>query len=600
MPSKKQKGQQKSTPWSLKTLGRVAGYARKQYLAVILVVVTVLVSTALGLLPPWLIRYGVDHLILGGQPQLLLGLAFLMVGSSLAQGLVDFLTRYTSEYVSLNVIHDLRVALYHHLNGLSFSFYDSSRTGDILSRITGDADLLRQFLSNAIVYIAGNLLTILGVWIVMFLWEPRLAVLYMLMLPLMIHAMHNYATRVRPMFQQARRRFGKLTEQVHEGLVGIEVIKLFGREKKIQECFALENEEYAKAHVAAAKVSALWMPYVHFLIGLGTALVIWYGGRLVINEHISLGTLVGFVGYIAMLMRPIRQTGMMMNASAQAIAGAERIFAIMDTPQRVQDQKNALELPAIQGKVEYKDVSFAYGDGNTVLDKVCLVAYPGQTIAIVGPTGAGKSTLVHLLARFYDLDRGEIMIDGYNIKDVKLESLRGQIGIVLQSNFLFAASIRENISYGRPDASMEQIIACARTACIHDFIAGLPLGYETPVGERGVTLSGGQRQRIWIARSLLTNPRLLILDEPTSSLDAETEEKMQAAFSAVTKNRTTFVIAHRLWTVKNADQILVVNNHKIVERGTHTQLVEKGGYYSELYQCLFAPKEEQRGGVSKP
>lgn len=596
MPSKKQKGQQKSTPWSLKTLGRVAGYARKQYLAVILVVVTVLVSTALGLLPPWLIRYGVDHLILGGQPQLLLGLAFLMVGSSLAQGLVDFLTRYTSEYVSLHVIHDLRVALYHHLNGLSFSFYDSSRTGDILSRITGDADLLRQFLSNAIVYMAGNLLTILGVWIVMFLWEPRLAVLYMLMLPLMIHAMHNYATRVRPMFQQARRRFGKLTEQVHEGLVGIEVIKLFGREKKIQECFALENEEYAKAHVAAAKVSALWMPYVHFLIGLGTALVIWYGGRLVINEHISLGTLVGFVGYIAMLMRPIRQTGMMMNASAQAIAGAERIFAIMDTPQRVQDQKSALELPAIQGKVEYKDVSFSYGDGKTVLDTVSLVAYPGQTIAIVGPTGAGKSTLVHLLARFYDLDRGEIMIDGYNIKDVRLESLRRQIGIVLQSNFLFAASIRENISYGSPNASMERIIACARTACIHDFIVGLPLGYETPVGERGVTLSGGQRQRLWIARALLTNPRLLILDEPTSSLDAETEEKMQAALLAATKNRTTFVIAHRLWTVKNADQILVVNNHKIVERGTHTQLVEKGGYYSELYQCLFAPKEEKWGG----
>jgi len=300
-------------------------------------------------------------------------------------------------------------------------------------------------------------------------------------------------------------------------------------------------------------------------MGLGTALIIWYGGRLVINRIISLGTLAGFISYIAMLLRPVRQTGMMINLSSQALAAAERIFEIMDITPEVIDSPDACELPQIKGSVEYRNVSFSYEKGKEVLHNINLKVEPSQMVAIVGPTGSGKSTLINLLPRFYDPDQGQIFIDGHDIKGVTVNSLRRQIGIVLQHTFLFGASIRENISYGRPEASMKEIIESARVAQIHDFVESLPLGYETPVGERGVNLSGGQKQRLAMARVLLTDPALLILDEPTSSIDAETEYRMQEAMKEVIKNRTTFVIAHRLWTVQNADQIIVIKNGEIVE-----------------------------------
>lgn len=572
-------------------LVRLAGYLGRHWLSVGGVLLTVLLSTALGLVPPWMIRYGVDELIVGGQPGRLWLLALIMVGVSLLQGLVDFVTRYGSEYVAQNAIHDIRTELYSHLNRLSFSFYDRSRTGEIMSRVTADADALRQFLSNACVFITGNLLTILGILVVMFTWEVRLAVLYLLMLPAMAHAMSAYATRVRPVFGRARRKLADLTRTVQEDLVGMEVVKLFGREREELARFEEANREYVEVNVFAARVSAKWMPYVNFLMGLGTALVIWYGGRLVIDGIISLGTLAGFVGYIALLMRPVRQTGMMINFASQSAAAAERIFEVLDITPEVHDRPGARALPPIQGRVEYRGVTFSYEEGNPVLHDVDLVAEPGETVAVVGPTGSGKSTLIHLLPRFYDPDSGTISIDGHSTADVTVESLRSQIGIALQHTFLFAASIRENISYGRPDAPMKDVMECARIAQIHDFISSLPLGYETPVGERGVTLSGGQRQRLAIARVLLTDPGVLILDEPTSSVDAETEERMQLALAGVMKGRTAFVIAHRLWTIRGADQILVLKGGRIVERGTHGDLLAAGGLYSEVYGIAGGRKE---------
>jgi ATP-binding cassette, subfamily B, multidrug efflux pump len=550
---------------TLSTLLRLGGYARNHWVKITGVVLAVLISTGMDLIPPWLIRYGIDNFIIEGIAGYLWILGLIMVGTALLKGLFDFIKSYMSEYIAQNIVHDLRVKLYKHLNNLSFSFYDLSRTGDLMSRITADADVLRSFFGRVSLYISSNILTIIGILIIMMIWDYRLGILYILMLPLMIFGMIVYATRVRPMFRKVRRKFAGLTHLVQENFVGIEVIKLFGSEREEEKKFNRQNQEYININIDAARVSALWNPYVNFFMGLGTALIIWYGGRLVINRIISLGTLAGFISYIAMLLRPVRQTGMMINLSSQALAAAERIFEIMDITPEVIDSPDACELPQIKGSVEYRNVSFSYEKGKEVLHNINLKVEPGQMVAIVGPTGSGKSTLINLLPRFYDPDQGQILVDGHDIKKVTVNSLRRQIGIVLQHTFLFGASIRENISYGRPEASMKEIIKSAKIAQIHDFIESLPLGYETPVGERGVNLSGGQKQRLAMARVLLTDPALLILDEPTSSIDAETEYRMQEAMKEVIKNRTTFVIAHRLWTVQNADQIIVIKNGEIAE-----------------------------------
>lgn len=568
---------------SLTTLLRLLGYLRPHWIKTLAVAFGALVSTALGLLPPWLIRVGIERALKGTRPGLLWILAGIMVGSSLFKGGLDFLNRYLAEYVAQGVIHDLREELYGHFTRLSFSFYDRARTGDIMSRVTHDADRLRRFFSFISLNILSNLLTLLGVFVVIFLWEPRLALVYLLMIPLMAHAMRTYATKVRPLFGRARRQFGKLTSRVQEVLSGIKAVKLFGREEWARTRFQEENINYVETNIEAGRLSARWMPYVNFLLGIFTALVVWYGGRLAITGVVSLGILGGFISYLGMLTRPIRQTGMMINFSSQAAASAERIFEVLEQEPEIKDSPDAYELPPGDGRVEYEDVTFSYGEGD-VLKGINLVAESEETVALVGPSGAGKSTLVHLLPRFYDVDKGRVTVDGHDVKDVTVDSLRKRIGIVLQDTFLFASSIRENISYGSPEASMEDIVKVAKRAQIHQFVESLPLGYETPVGERGVNLSGGQRQRLALARVLLTDPEILILDEPTSSVDVETEQRIQNALGEVLENRTTFIIAHRLWTVRYADRILVFRDGEIVEGGTHQELVASDGFYSTIYR----------------
>ncbi len=575
-------------PQTSATIRRLLDYVLGHPRLVLTCVSTVIISTALGLAPPWLLQFGIDNFVVGEQPRYLSAVALAMVTTAVLKGVADFAKRYASEYLAQGVIHDIRSEVYRHLTRLSFSFYDTARTGDLMSRVTADADSLRRFVGNAFAFIIANLFTIVGVGAVVSYWDIRLGLLYLLFLPLMVHAMSTYGGKVRPAFGWVRRTLAELTAVLREDLLGIEVIKLFGRESQKKCEFAQHSEAYVDANVTAAKISAMWMPYVHFLLGCITVAAVWYGGYLTVTGEISIGVVVGFVGYAGMLMRPIRQTGMMIGFGSQAVASARRIFDVLDTEPEVKDAPDAYELPPPQGEIRFDRVYFSYDDENWALRDIDFTAEPGQTVAIVGPTGAGKTTLVHLIPRFYDTDHGRILIDGHDIAGVQVQSLRQQVGIVMQEPFLFAASMRENISYGRPDASDSEIVHCARLAQIHDFIEGLPVGYETPVGERGVTLSGGQKQRLALARVLLTDPAILILDEPTSSVDTRTEELMQKALANVMRERTTFVIAHRLWTVQNADQIIVLDGGRIEEIGKHEQLVNAGGLYSTLQASLSA------------
>ena len=557
------------------------------------VVLAALVTTAVELAPPWIIRLAVDRFILEGQTEKIWWAAGGLLALSLVQGGIDFLRLYLTAYTGQRIVFEIRNAIFQHLSRLSFSFYDRARTGDLMSRVTADVDVLNNFFGRAAVIVLTNLLILVGILGVLIAWDWRLGLVYLGLLPLIVLGMWAYARRVRPAWRRVQRQLAALTGTLQESLAGILVVKLFGREVFEQERVGWQSRMVLQANLETARIASLWMPYASVVMGVGTGLVLWVGGRNVIAGVISLGTLIGFATYIQMLLRPIRQTGMMLNVVMQSLAAAERVFEVLDTQPDVQDAPGAYPLPPVEGRVRVAGVSFAYDggpDGTAALRDVDLEATPGEMVALVGPSGAGKTTLVHLLPRFYDAQQGRITIDGHDVAQVTVESLRDAIGIALQTVFLFDASIGENIAYGNPHATQREIEWAARVVQMHDFIHSLPLGYGTPVGERGVRLSGGQKQRIALARVLLTDPRILILDEPTSSVDADTERRMQQALQKVRAGRTTFVIAHRLWTVQQADQILVLRDGRIVERArstpeqsAHEALLAAGGFYHQVY-----------------
>jgi ATP-binding cassette subfamily B protein len=581
-------------PHRLGILWRCYGYLRRYWYLTLGAYLTTLGITGLNMITPQLTRWIIDH---GIREQNLLMLRWSvlgLLGLTLVKGMFGFFQGRWSEVASQNVAFDLRNEIQRKLTLLSFAYHDQTETGELLSRSVQDVDRVRFLTGRAIIRIIDS--SVLGVGTAaMLIWmNPRLALLVIATMPLLVYRAIAFGRVFRPLSLAVQKQLAVLTTRLEQNLRGIRVVKAFAQEEAEMGRFDRENERWFGLTAQQAQLQATNVPLLNLIANVGTIFILWYGGRLVITNQLTLGELVAFTMYLGQIVQPIRQLGMTIPAVAIASAAAQRIFEILDTAPDVRDTPDAAPLPPIRGHVQFENVSFAYGQRRDVLKDVSFEALPGQVIALLGRTGSGKSTIINLIPRFYDPTAGHITIDGYDLCRVTLNSLRNQIGSVLQETTLFATTIRENIAFGRPDATLDEIIAAAKAAQAHDFIMQTPQGYDTYVGEKGVTLSGGQKQRIAIARALLTDPRILILDDATSSVDTETEQAIQLALERVMQGRTTFVIAHRLSTVRLADLILVLDRGRIVGRGTHETLLKASGLYAEIYRQQLKPQEKHQ------
>jgi len=514
------------------------------------------------------------------------------LGVTLIRGLLTFVMGRCTEVASQGVVYDLRNALYHKLSVLSFSYHDRAQVGQLLSRAIQDVERIRFLTGRAFLRLTEGAVLLLGAAVFLVVMNARLTLLALGLMPVMAYWAWHFSRRYRPLSLAVQQQLAVLTVGVEQNLRGARVVKAFAQEQAERDRFNQKNDRWFDIAALAEKLQARNIPFLDLVANLGAVFIIWYGGSLVVRGQLTLGELVAFVTYMSLLVRPVRRFGMILPALANASAAGERIFEILDAALEVQDAPDAVPLPPVRGQVCFQNVSFRYFQRHAVLEDVSFEALPGQMIALLGQTGSGKSSIISLIPRFYDPTAGLISIDGRDIRSVKLNSLRDQIGIVLQETTLFAANIRENIRFGKPSATEADIIEAARAAQAHGFISQMPEGYDTRVGERGVTLSGGQKQRIAIARALLKNPRILILDDATASVDSDTERLIQAALERLMKGRTAFIIAQRLSTVRMADLILVLDQGRIAARGTHAELLSRSELYAEIYYRQLRPQEK--------
>lgn len=569
----------------MKHLIRLETFVRPYIRHLVVNFVLLLSTTALSLVVPRIIQQVIDRGLTSGERAYLGQAALLLLGIGLITAALNFFRNYLTEWIATNIGTDLRNRLFNHIQHLSFSYHDHSQSGQLISRCIEDVRSIERFTGSTIVEMGQLVLLTIGIMVLMINANPKLSLIALLPLLPLVGLTVNLGSRIGAMFVAVDRAIGEVSNRLQENVTGVQVVRAFAREEYEIERFNQANWTVYHTWVKVVDEWAKVMPSTHFLINLGTILLLWFGGNMVLRGEITIGEVVAFNAYLLMLGTPARQLAWLVNSAGEASAGAKRVFDVLDYPIEIQTPPNPVYLDKIRGEVEFRHVSLTYQDEEQAsLQDINLVVEPNQVIALIGPTGSGKTSLVNLIPRFYDATSGAVLIDGHDIKTLNLDTLRRQIGIVLQTSLLFSDTVRANIAYGRPDASEEEVIAAAKAAQADEFIRQLPEGYDTVIGERGITLSGGQRQRVAIARALLMDPRILILDDSTSSVDTHTEALIQKALAILMEGRTTFVIAHRLSTVRSADLIVVMDKGRIVQRGTHEQLIAEGGLYNEIYE----------------
>jgi ATP-binding cassette subfamily B multidrug efflux pump len=573
--------------FDLQIVMRLMAFLKPHWLNMSIAFFLMLISSGLGLAVPYLIGEAIDTYIIPGDIAGLNKIALMTAGAFIGLYFTSALQQYLLSITGQNVLATMRTDLVTHLQDIHLGYHDTHIIGVTISRVFSDVGVINELLSQGLITLIGDIITLAGIITIMLVRNAQLALMSFSVLPLMVVATLIFSKHAKAAFRETRATVADVIGDLAEDLAGMRVIQAFAQEDTTTVRFEEVNRVNRDANVKAMQLSFYFMPVVQFLGILATAIVLYFGGKAVASEALTLGVVVSFLSYVTRFFQPIRELSQLYTTMQSAMAGGERVLELLDTEPEVADSPNAIVMPPIEGRVELKDVTFAYRDGEPVLNDINLTIEPGQTVALVGPTGAGKTSISNLVARFYDVTAGAVLVDGIDVRDVQQRSLREQMGIVPQDPFLFSGSLVDNIRFGIPDADDAEVIQAAKLANAHDFIVNLPDGYATEIQEGGVNLSLGQRQLICIARAVLADPRILILDEATSSVDTMTEVLIQDALDRLLSGRTAIVIAHRLSTIRNADMICVIDGGRIVELGNHESLLSTNGIYHELYEKQF-------------
>ena len=582
----------------MKNYIRLMNYIRPYVKHLAFAIVCIVLAAAANLYVPWIIKDMIDKVLMERDMAMLNLIAGGIIVVFFFRGIFYYGQSYLVSFVGQRVVIDIREALFEKFQRMPLAYFDRHQTGEIMSYVTNDVQALQNALVDKLIELVTESSVLIGSITLMFYLDWKLTLVTLITVPLVGQAMNIFGKKLKKSGIVIQERLADINSLLQESISAVRVVKSFVRERYENERFHRQNELNFQAEMKNVQLTSLLTPTVEFLAAITVTFILWIGGYEVVQGDLTAGALVAFLTYAVNLANPVKRISRIYGTVQRAMAAIDRVFGVLDMEETIRDRKNAVPLPEIEGRVAVKDVSFSYKEGAPALSHVSLEASPGQLIAFVGPSGAGKSTIANLIPRFYEVNEGAIEIDGHDVRDVTLDSLREQIGIVPQETMLFSSSVRENIRYGRLDAIDKEIEEAARAANAEEFILQLPEGYETKIGERGLNLSGGQRQRIAIARAILKNPRILILDEATSALDTESEKIVQAALDKLMVGRTSFAIAHRLSTIFNADCIYVIDGGRIVERGTHEELLAAGGLYSTLYNIQFRGEgeDEKKGG----